>query len=331
MVLIGDSELKVLAAEAPESARFELTRGKMRIAGAALPGPIAAMIGRDPIKLSIPAGAVAGIERINERTPGEKLPSPPGLRIYSAEGTVGVEAGAASETVPAGSSLLVHAPNEVSDKLAAATPPWLAEPEASAVDRERGKALARFFKAGLPPKIAMVEASTNERPEVKRDALTSLAAIASADPQSLELLIGALNAKDDPTSRKAAIAALREIAASDPEWSKRLRPTLEQFSSSKAAADTVERLLIGFTNHEAADEANQKQLVKDLTHEDVGIRELAIETLMKISRRANRLDYDPDQYNAAKPQDTPGVKNWQDLLSRKELRPPAAPKSKSGS
>ena len=82
-------------------------------------------------------------------------------------------------------------------------------------------------------------------------------------------------------------------------------------------------MLVGFSAREAADEATAAKLVALLKHEDVGIRELAIETLLAISRRGDRLGYDPD-----KPGDPAGIKAWQDLVTRKEVRVPAAPKAK---
>jgi hypothetical protein len=141
----------------------------------------------------------------------------------------------------------------------------------------------------------------------------------------LDLVLGTMSRKDDPASRKAAIAVLRGVAMRDAESAKRLRSALEQIGGSKDYADTAEKLLVGYSSREAADEAVQAKLVNLLKHDDVGIRELAIEALQSISRphRADRLGYDPDA-----PQDTTGMKAWQELVQRHELRAPAPPKPK---
>ena len=135
--------------------------------------------------------------------------------------------------------------------------------------------------------------------------------------------MGALNAAGDPTARRAAISVLKDMTTRDPDWAKKLRPKLDQFSSNKTAADAVEKFLFGYTGREVGDEKTQRELVKLLSHEDVGVRELAIETLMAVSRRGDSLGYNPD-----KPAEGNGLKEWQTLLQRKEIRASPAPKAR---
>jgi HEAT repeat protein len=218
----------------------------------------------------------------------------------------------------AGTSTLFHAPNVFAAKVEEPTPGWLADPNPGASEQDRAARLAKYFKADRSPIVCLVEAAEDERDEVRRDAVTALGAIGP-----LDLVVATLSKKDDPASRKAAISVLRDVARRDPDSAVALRAELEKFGGSKDWADTVESLLVGPSSREAADEAYQTRLVTLLKHEDVGVRELAIDILQAISRRGDRLGYDPD-----KPSDAAGVKAWHDLVLRHELRTPPAPKAK---
>lgn len=318
LTMIGDGEILVLAPSDEFSARFELTRGKVKIQGTSKT-PIALPFDSGLVKLTVPAGAVAGLERVNRRVPGDKLPSAPGLGIIGAEGAVVAECGAAKEDLT-GAAVLFHAPNRFSEKQDVdSVPNWLSGAAPSAAIQERGKTLAAYIKPERSPVISLVEAVDLDDPGVRSDAITTLAAIGS----NLDLVVSTMSKKDDPASRRAAIAVLRDVARRDAKSAKELRSKLEDVGGSKQWADDAEAMLVGYSAKEAADEATAAKLVGLLKHEDVGMRELAIETLQAIARRGDRLGYDPD-----KPNDPAGIKAWQDLLLRKELRVPAAPKGR---
>ncbi len=316
--MVGDGEIKILTPGVGASSRFELTRGKARITGSPAKEPIAVPFDSGLVKITVPASAVAGLERVNHRAAGDKLPSAPGLRITSGEGTITAESGAASESLAAGTAVVFHAPNVFTAKTTDPIPEWVADASQSAAEQERGKGLASYFKADRSPLVALVEAAEDDRTVVRRDAITALGAIGP-----LDLVISTMSKKGDPASRKAAIAVLRDSAMRDAESAKNLRALLEQIGGSKEWADIAEKLLVGYSSREASDEANQAKLVNLLKHEDVGIRELAIEALQTISRRGDSLGYDPDM-----PTDTNSLKAWQDLVQRHELRIPLAPKPK---
>jgi hypothetical protein len=319
LTMIGDTELTALAPSQGTSARFELTRGRLRVHGTSAKEPIALPFDAGLVKLVVPAGATAGLERLNRRAPGDKLPSAPGLRIIGAEGSVAVECGAAKEDLT-GASVIFHAPNVFVEKAAIdSLPAWLTELAPSAAMQERGKTLAAYLKPDRSPVISLVEAVDHEDPGVRADAITALAGIGS----NLDLVVSSMSKKDDPASRRAAIAVLRDVARRDAKSAQELRAKLEDVGGSKQWADDAEAMLVGYSAKEAGDEATAIKLVGLLKHEDVGIRELAIETLQAISRRGDRLGYDPD-----KPNDPAGVKAWQDVVQRKELRVPAAPKTR---
>ena len=318
VTMIGDGEITVLAPGAGASGRFALNRGRVRIAGSSAVDPVVVPFEGVFLKLTAPSGSTAGLERIATRYAGEKVPAAPSLRVFSAAGPVTAECGSATEMLASGSSSVFHAPNVFAAKVEEATPGWLADANPGASEQDRASRMAKYFKADRSPIVCLVEAAEDERDEVRRDAVTALGSIGPPD-----LLVATLSKKDDPASRKAAISVLRDIARRDPESAVALRAELEKFGGSKDWADIVEGLLVGPSSRDASDEAYQAKLVALLKHEDVGVRELAIEVLQAISRRGDRLGYDPD-----KPGDTSGYKAWHDLVIRHELRGPAAPKAK---
>lgn len=318
LTMIGDGEITVLAPADGFSARFELTRGMVKLQGTSKT-PIALPFDAGLVKLTVPPGAVAGLERVNRRVPGDKLPSAPGLGIMGAEGAVVAESGAAKVEL-GGAAVLFHAPNRFSEKLLLEPAPnWLTDAAPSAAFQERGKTLAAYLKPERSLVISLVEAVDLDDPGVRSDAITALAAIGS----NLDLVVSTMSKKGDPASRKAAIAVLRDVARRDAKSANELRAKLEDVGGSKQWADDAEAMLVGYSPKKAADEATAANLVELLKHEDVGMRELAIETLQAIANRADRLGYDPD-----KPGDPAGIKAWQDLLQRKEIRTPAAPKGR---
>jgi HEAT repeat protein len=227
---------------------------------------------------------------------------------------VTVESGTTAVTLEAGFSILFQAPDRPGEKTADAFPTWLVDAGPSAAEQERGKALARYLEPARWPIIGLVEAVDDQRPEVRQDAILALGAIGKL----LDLIVSTMSRKDDPAARRAAIAVLREFAVRDTESAKELRAQLE-LTCGVTEAGIVEKLLIGYTDLEADDETIQANLVNLLKHQDVGIRELAIEALQMISGRGDQLGYNPDN-----PREGPGARAWQDLMRRHEMRIPPA-------
>jgi hypothetical protein len=118
-----------------------------------------------------------------------------------------------------------------------------------------------------------------------------------------------LNAGNDPGSRRAAIAALRKVMARGEPWLSNLRKELAHLGDGEAWAKMVEGLLVGFPAGEKPAPEVRDRLIEWLKHPDPGVRELALENLMRITGRADALGYDPD-----KPTDA-AVEEWRSLLT----------------
>ena len=319
VTMVGDGEILVLASKEGTSGRFGLIRGRVRIVGEDAKPPLEVAFGQATVRLEIPATATAGLERINVREPGASVPSPSMLRISAVDSEIGVAAGETEETVAAGASLLFQPPTTVAADPSTVALSWIGEMAPPAVEQERGKGLASYFKTDRSPLLCLVEAAEDEKPGIRREAITALGAIGP-----LDVVVSSMSRKDDPETRKAAISVVREVASRDEDSAKKLRELLEQVGGSEESADKIEKLLIGYSAKEAADEATGAQLVNMLKDtEDVSVRELAIEALQKLSRRADRLGYDPD-----KPTENGGLKAWQDLVQRHEVRIPQPPPSR---
>ena len=194
VTIVGDGEITVLAPGAGASSRFHLNRGKVRIVGSPAVDPIVVPFEGAYVKITAPAGSVAGLERVTARVPGDKLPSAPGLRILSSEGTVTAESGALSEVLSAGSSTLFHAPKSFAARAEAPSHAWLADATPGASEQDRAARLARYFqKADRSALVCLLEANEDERDEVRRDVVTAVGAIGS-----LELTIPTLSRPNDP-------------------------------------------------------------------------------------------------------------------------------------
>jgi hypothetical protein len=88
-------------------------------------------------------------------------------------------------------------------------------------------------------------------------------------------------------------------------------------------ATLAQKMLIGYSPQEAASRETYAQLVGLLSpdQESVGIRELALDALKRLTGRDN-LGYDPDHPGGK------GLEAWNELLRRNELRP-LSPRAKA--
>ncbi len=146
----------------------------------------------------------------------------------------------------------------------------------------------------------------DEQVRVRQLAITALAAMGD-----LDFVVPALSRPDDPGTRRATIAVLRETLDQSPAAAERLDERLAQIGGEEWAA-TVRALLVGFTPEQANDPQTYVRLVELLNHGDVGIHELALEQLQLLTGR-DPLGYDPDSPEGA------GLRAWQELIRGGDL------------
>jgi hypothetical protein len=138
----------------------------------------------------------------------------------------------------------------------------------------------------------------------------------------IEEVISALGSQGDSAVRRAAIHTIRSLMARGPDMAKAVHEQLAT-TFGEAQAETVEKLLAGFSPAEAREEGTYTKLVQLLIASDLAVRELALDNLQQLTGR------DDHGYTADTPEGE-GLKKWQELLRKKELRPqtplPTAPK-----
>jgi hypothetical protein len=310
VVLIESAEIRVETSDPDGTPRFELVSGRVLLRGGADQERAVVLAGDRPLTLSGVAGRTIGLER-RELDPSADPPAVPGLRVYHVEGPVSLKAGSAEETLSGPGILEFTPPDGLAEAGSRALPAWVTASAPAEVDRLSGEAFRSFFKADTPTTRALLEAS-----EADEEAVRTLAVKALGTVGAVEMVLRALNRKNDAPLRRAAIEVLRDWGRRDDESRKLLRVRLAEFGGGEDWATTVEGLLAEPTAEEAEAPATYSKLVKLLEHPDVGVRQLALDRLMTLTGR-DALGYDPDDPKGA------ALRAWQDLV-----RNGAAPKGR---
>jgi hypothetical protein len=293
-------------------ARLALLEGRLTLRGTDPPKPFAIGLGESVVEVTPPAGGLVGIERVNALLEGKPEPAAPYLLLHAASGPVKLGGTGGSETLAESEGIRINADGTFQGKASEPAPAWVTESQPSPLDAEAGAQFARFFRPDAPAVTSLAEATVDERPEIRKFAIEALGTIGE-----VMLVVGALNTEGGEQAgqvRRAAIAAMRSILARGGEPAQELRDELASSGGSQEWADEALKLLSGYTVAEAAEESTQAHLVELLAHPDVGIRELALWNLKEISNRGDNLGYDPENPEG------PGLKSWQDLLNRGQLR-----------
>ena len=311
--LVGETEIWVKAAQPTQAGRLSLAQGRVVLHGTAPSLPFEVFLGDKIVTITPPPNGLIGVERLNRRSPGERSPSPSVLRIYASEGQVKVAQGTNSDTIDAPGSITFEAVGKFSDLSKESAPAWVTEPSLSPFEQQIGDQFLTALPMNRPIVASLVEATTDtEQKDICRLAVSSLRAVGD-----ISMIVPVLNTKSGAsasTARKAAITVLRAYLAEGPDAAKTLREQLSR-DFGPALAEKAEKLLVGYTPTEAADELTYADLVGILGQLDieVGIRELALDNLMRLTGR-DSLEYDPE-----KP-DGNGLKAWRGLLRDKELK-----------
>jgi len=317
--LIGETEIWVRTTPPTLASRFTLAQGRVVLHGTSPSLPFEIQSGGKTVTVTPPPGGTVGVQRLNRRAPGEPAARPAALRVFAADGPVKVSTGGQDETIDGAGAVTIEPTGAFTDKVAKAAPAWVTEAEPTPFDQKVGEQFLKFFRADRPIVSGLVEASEDEQKDVARKAIEALRAVGD-----ISYIVPLLNKRGDaaaPTARRQAIAVLREFLAQDPQAAKTLREQLQRDLGDDLAA-TAEKLLIGYTPKEANDPTTYAKLVQILGSTDeaeVGLRELALDNLMRLTGRDD-LEYDPED-----PQpDSKGLRAWRELLRSGELLPAGA-------
>jgi hypothetical protein len=193
-------------------------------------------------------------------------------------------------------------------------PAWLEREELTASEVRAAAALEDDLRFDSAIALALIDATTNERKELRLLGVQCLGAIGR-----LPAVIDAMNTMGRRDVRQSAIAALRRHIARGETQEEALRQALlVKFSKSQEHAQGVIDLLRGYSDAEfqQLQKKDYEDLIKLLTPDrDLLIRELAIMNLEDLAGKPLNSNYNPD-----KPKDS-DIAAWQRALTDGRLPP----------
>jgi hypothetical protein len=315
VMFIGETEATLAGRDRRAAVRVGFDHGRATLSGGPDGLPYLVTFAGKNLSISNSPGGTIGLERTWTLTPGAPVaPSP--LIVYVSEGEVTLQAGELNEKVNGPATIAFSAAGSLDPLPKAPLPAWLRETGPSPSVKESGERLLKDFSPKGPVIRDLVMSVDGEDQDVRRLAIRGLGAVGDA-----EMIVPVLNNdKTDPSTRRAAADVLRTILARGGEAAKSVRSELAKVFGEQMAGPT-EKLLVGYSAEEGKKESTYANLVRYLSAPELGVRELALQSLMSLTGRDN-LEYDP-----VKPEGR-GLNAWKDLLNKKELPkagPPAPP------
>jgi hypothetical protein len=318
IMLVGETEVRVLSQPTDSVPALDLARGQLLLRGPST-GALKVAYSERTVKLEISPDSVIALERVPQRSYGQPVTQAPPLTIYCIQGEPTLTLGQKQEALKAPSVTTVDIAGSLKRVVPESLPGWATETEPSSYDQQVRDQFLRVFHANRPVLADIVSAIDDERPEIKRLSISALKALGD-----LTYLMPILSSREnDPVARRATIEGLRSYMGLGPDAAGRVREQLNEEFSERTGA-LVERMLVGYSPQEAANREIYPRLVGLLApeQESVGIRELALDTLKRLTGRDD-LGYDPDKPGGK------GLEAWKDLLQRGQLHPiSASPKAK---
>ncbi len=307
LVLEGDTEVRVVAQAADQSPALELVHGRVRVQQPAS-STFDLFVGSRKLSVAATDDSTLALERNPLRDYAVLNVTAPPLFIYCTHGEVSVTAGKGHETLKPSDAIALDA-NSAVQRSKQDAPSWASDAEPAAHELQIRDQFLRVFHAGQPPLKNVAEASEDASTDIKRLSIQALKSLGD-----LSLLMPILNKKDDAFAHRRAIAEIRAYRVLGPAEAGRVRDQLlQEFGADNSRI--VETLLVGFNAEAASSPRLFKLLVETLSPEQqsVGVRELAIENLKRLTGR------DDLGYSADDPEEK-ALKAWRDLEAQGKLR-----------
>ena len=187
---------------------------------------------------------------------------------------------------------------------------WASESWPSPEETKARDQFAKIFHPGRPVLTEIVAAVEDKNADTKQLAIVALKSMGE-----MSYLMPLLSRKDDAAVRRGALAAIRSYTALGPEASGKVREQLvEEFGEDTASI--AGKMIVGFSPQEAASPQlfGSTGLAAFAEEESVGVRELALDTLKRLTGRDDQ-GYDPDHPEGK------GYSAWVDLERQGKLRP----------
>ncbi len=320
IALVGLTEVRLLAPASADAPSIELVQGRILIRQPGM-SKFKVLFGKQTATLDLAPESVVGLERVALNRYGQPVTQPQPLGVLCQQGEVTLDAGGKQQALKPSNVVLINAAGQVQDVSGMAFPPWLTQAEPTALELQVKEQFIKLFHADQPVLRDLVVAIEDERPDIKMLTVQALKGLGD-----LSMLIPTLARPNDPTARRATMAAIRDYMTHGPDASDRVRAALvDQFGDRLGGV--AYHMLVGFTPDEVAKSDFYTQMVGLLSPEEdaegiIGIRELALDTLKRLTGRDD-LGYDPDHPEGK------GYDAWNDLMRKNELRTPPAPQNAS--
>jgi hypothetical protein len=316
IVMLGATEVRILPQSSDAAPAIELIQGRLLLSK--YPGGVL-KLGLSDRSVSVDAHADTGIalERLVRWDYGRMLAPSPALVIYCTKGELTATVDQKQETLTAVDALSISAAG-VRRSAEESVPAWASDAQPSAEELRRKEQFARMFHAGQPVLKDIAQAIDDDNPDVRVSAIIALKSLGE-----MSFLMPILSRKNDPISRRIALDAIRAHMGLGAEAASQVRDQLvEEFGEDTAAF--VGKMLIGFSPEEASNPQVYEQLVALLAPEQqsIGVRELALDTLKRLTARSDDLGYNPDHPEGK------GYTAWRELQRQGKLRP-GAPRPKA--
>jgi len=309
ITLVGQTEIRILSRPAGEVPSLELVYGRVLVRPTQSCTLKVGFAGRT-LTLAIEPESSIGVERLNRPAFGQGASRGFPLVVSCSQGKGSLSLDKQNETLTSSIVAIVETDGPITRAAADSLPTWVVEPGPSPGEVKLKEEFLSIFHPDRPVLTEMVVAIEDERPGIKSLAVAGIEAWGD-----LALLTPVLSRNGDPLARRFAIGALRDYMARSPESVKELHdPLIREFGSNQTAA-LVEKMLVGYSSTDASNPELLKQLVGLLSQEQesVGLRELALDTLRRLTGR------DDLGYSADNPQGK-GLTAWKDLLASGELK-----------
>jgi hypothetical protein len=308
IVMLGGTEVRILPQSTDARPAIELVQGRLLLLKHPA-GVLKVGLSERTATLDVPEGTGVAVERLGRWDYGRILtPSPP-LVIYCTKGELTATIDQKQESLTPADALAISA-GGVKRTTEERVPDWATDAEPSAQDRKDRDQFARMFHAGQPILRDIAQAIDDESPNVRVFSIIALKSLGD-----MSLLMPILSRKNDPIARRTALGAIRAYLGLGPEAASQVRDRLvEEFGEDTAAF--VGKMLVGFTPEETANPQVYEQLVAMLAPEQqsIGVRELALDTLKRLTGRNDDLGYNPDHAEGK------GYNAWKELQRQGKLR-----------
>lgn len=307
-VLTGETEVRILPQSSDKVPAIELIQGRILLRK---PPAASLKVGFSDrtITLELTPSSSVVLERTDRREYGQTVTQAPPLVVYCTAGEVPLTVDLKHETLTASDVVVIDTAGGVKRTSIDTPPAWATDAEPSPREVQIREQFLRMFHPGRPILTEIVAASEDDNADIKRLSILALKSLGD-----LSLLMPMLSRKDDPVTRSTALNAIRTFMGLGRDSANRVRDQLsEEFGDDTALF--VEKMLIGITPDEASNPQIYERLVSLLgpERESVGIRELALDTLKRLTGRDD-LGYDPDHPEGK------GLNAWKDLQKQGKLR-----------